>query len=272
MVQAQVHPPARARAVRSRPFVSAGPFCRGSFALGPGRSPRRKPHVHSMGKRLAGRPTGDPRLVQAPGQVHPPASGKRHCASGSDSRLRRGSFASGPGRTPLSMPHVPCVGKRLAGRPTADTGPTQPTRDWTADSRSFALGTGASPMRKPHCALGVVPPAGQQRAKARREYKKQAGQAQNHTSIARDLPSKMADAPRKRDTRARKKRRKGVTPAPPATRQSHDQHHGSSRRPKTRTRKTATSLAVIRRMSRKVTVQMPAPRRKRTRPGTHAGS
>ncbi len=34
--------------------------------------------------------TGAPRLARA--QVHPPASGKRHCASGSDSRLRRGSF------------------------------------------------------------------------------------------------------------------------------------------------------------------------------------
>ena len=51
LVQAQVHPPARA--VRSRPFVSAGPFCRGSFALGTGRSPRRrrKPHVHCIWKR-----------------------------------------------------------------------------------------------------------------------------------------------------------------------------------------------------------------------------
>jgi hypothetical protein len=60
-----------ARAVRSRPFVSAGPFCRGSFALGTGRSPRRKPHVHCMWKRLAGRPTGDPRLVLGPS---PPTS------------------------------------------------------------------------------------------------------------------------------------------------------------------------------------------------------
>ena len=33
LVQAQVHPPARA--VRSRPFVSAGPFCRVSFAVVP---------------------------------------------------------------------------------------------------------------------------------------------------------------------------------------------------------------------------------------------
>ena len=45
LVQAPVHPPARA--VRSRPFVSAGPFFRGSW---------RKPHVHCMWKRLAGRP------------------------------------------------------------------------------------------------------------------------------------------------------------------------------------------------------------------------
>jgi hypothetical protein len=62
-------------AVRSRPFVSAGPFCRGSFALGTGRSPRRKPHGHCMWKRLAGRPTADPRLVRA--QVHPAGSAVR---------------------------------------------------------------------------------------------------------------------------------------------------------------------------------------------------
>ena len=59
LVQAQVHPPARA--VRSRLFVSAGPFCRGSFALGTGRSPRRKPHVHCMWNAWR----ADPRLVQA---------------------------------------------------------------------------------------------------------------------------------------------------------------------------------------------------------------
>jgi hypothetical protein len=47
LVQAQVHP--AGSAVRSRPFVSAGPFCRGSFALGTGRSPRRKPHVIACG-------------------------------------------------------------------------------------------------------------------------------------------------------------------------------------------------------------------------------
>ena len=54
-VQLEVHLPAGA--VRSRPFVSDGPLRRGSFALGTGRSPRRKPHVPCMWKRLAGRPT-----------------------------------------------------------------------------------------------------------------------------------------------------------------------------------------------------------------------
>ena len=69
LVQAHVHP--AGSAVRSRPFVSAGPFCRGSFALGTGRSPRRKPHGHRMWKRLPGRPTADPRLVQARRQSVP---------------------------------------------------------------------------------------------------------------------------------------------------------------------------------------------------------
>jgi len=102
LVQAQVHPPARA--VRSRPFVSAGPFCRGSFALGTGRSPRRKPHVHCMWKRLAGRPTGDPRLVQA--QVHPPARAVRSRPFVSAGPFCRGSFALGTGRSPRRKPHV----------------------------------------------------------------------------------------------------------------------------------------------------------------------
>ncbi len=74
LVQAQVHwhPPARAVRSRPSPFVSAGPFCRGSFALGTGRSPRRKPHVHCMWKpeRRAGRPTGDPRAVVSPEHIH----------------------------------------------------------------------------------------------------------------------------------------------------------------------------------------------------------
>ena len=113
-IQAQVHPPARA--VRSRPFVSAGPFCRGSFALGTGRSPRRKPHVHCMWKRLAGRPTGDARLVQA--QVHPPARAVRSRPFVSAGHFCRGSFALGTGRSPRRKPHVHCMWKRLAGRPT----------------------------------------------------------------------------------------------------------------------------------------------------------
>ena len=68
-IQAQVHPPARA--VRSRPFVSAGPFCRGSFALGTGRSPMSRPHARCVWKRLP----VDPRVAR--GQVHPPAGALR---------------------------------------------------------------------------------------------------------------------------------------------------------------------------------------------------
>ena len=48
LVRAQVHPAGSAVRSRHGPFVSAGPFCRGSFALGTGRSPRRKPHGHCM--------------------------------------------------------------------------------------------------------------------------------------------------------------------------------------------------------------------------------
>lgn len=89
----------------------------------------------------------------------------------------------------------------------------------------------------------------------------------------------MADAPRKRDNRPTKKRRKAVTTAPPATRHSHDPHHVSSRRGKSRARRTATPLTPIRRPSSKtltasqvtarVTVQLPAPR---SRTATRAGS
>jgi hypothetical protein len=123
LVQAQVHP--AARAVRSRPFVSAGPFCRGSFALlvGTGRSPRtrRKPHVHCMWKRLAGRPTGDARLpVTVQAQVHPPARAVRSRPFVSAGPFCRGSFALGTGRIPRRKPHVHCMWKRLAGRPTGD--------------------------------------------------------------------------------------------------------------------------------------------------------
>ena len=110
LVQAQVHPPARA--VRSRPFVSAGPFCRGSFALGTGRSPRRKPHVHCMWKRLAG--TGDARLVHWQAQVHPPARAVRSRPFVSAGPFCRGSFPLGTGRSPRRKPHVHCMWKRLA--------------------------------------------------------------------------------------------------------------------------------------------------------------
>ena len=98
--------------IRSRPFVSAGPFCRGSFPLGTGRSPRRKPHVPCMWKRLAGRPTGDPRLVLT--QVHPPARAVRSRPFVSAGPFCRGSFALGTGRSPRRKPHVHCMWKRLA--------------------------------------------------------------------------------------------------------------------------------------------------------------
>ena len=71
-----------ARGTPSRPISRscAGRRCgldgglhRGSFAWYPGRNLTRKLHGHCMWKRLAGRPTADPRLVQA--QVHP--AGKR---------------------------------------------------------------------------------------------------------------------------------------------------------------------------------------------------
>ena len=77
-------------------------------------------------------------------QVHPPASAVRPRASGSDGPLRRGSFALGTGRRPMSKPHVPCVRKRLAGRPTdGAAGPSPPTSrrckaSWLAIGRSLA--------------------------------------------------------------------------------------------------------------------------------------
>jgi hypothetical protein len=135
---------------------------RGSFALGTGRSPRRKPHGHCMWKRLAGRPTADPRLVQA--QVHPAGSAVRSRPFVSAGPLRRGSFALGTGRSPRRKPHGHCMWKRLAGRPTADlrlvqaqvhpAGSAVRSRPFVSAGPlrrgSFALGTGRSPRRKPH--------------------------------------------------------------------------------------------------------------------------
>ena len=64
LVQAQVHPPARA--ARPRGWRSDSRLRRGSFALRMGRSPMRKPHVPCVWNRLAGRPqaTADPRLQE----------------------------------------------------------------------------------------------------------------------------------------------------------------------------------------------------------------
>ena len=55
LVQAQVHPPARA--ARPRGWRSESRLRRGSFALRMGRSPMRKPHVPCVWSRLAGRPS-----------------------------------------------------------------------------------------------------------------------------------------------------------------------------------------------------------------------
>jgi hypothetical protein len=162
-VSAQVQPPAGA--VRSRPFVSDGPFCHGSFALGRGHSPTRKPHGPCTWKRLAGRPTADSRLVQA--QVHRAGSAVRSRPIVSAGPLRRGSFAPGTGEGPMRKPNGHCTWKRLAGRPTADSrlvqaqvhraGSAVRSRPFVSAGPlrrgSFAPGTGEGPMRKPngHC-------------------------------------------------------------------------------------------------------------------------
>ena len=67
-----------------------------------------------------------PRLVRAHWQVHPPAGAARSRPFVTDGPLRRGSFALGAGRSPRRKPHVPCMWKRLAGRPTAGAGPSPP--------------------------------------------------------------------------------------------------------------------------------------------------
>jgi hypothetical protein len=91
----------------------------------PSRPPMRESHAPCVwkrgSKRLAGRPTGDPRAVRA--QVHPPANGITPHGWRSDSRLRRGSFALGTGRTPMGMSHLSCVcvtGRPRAWRPPED--------------------------------------------------------------------------------------------------------------------------------------------------------
>ena len=166
VVQAQVHP--AGGAVRSRPFVSAGPLRRGSFALGTGRSPRRKPHGHCMWKRLAGRLTADPRLVQAHG--HPAGGAVRSRPFVSAGPLRRGSFALGTGRSPRRKPHGHCMWKRLAGRPTVGAGPSPPSRK-RCEVPSFGIGRslapwitrtrhGPQPEEKAACALHVEAPGG----------------------------------------------------------------------------------------------------------------
>ena len=155
-----------------RPSVSDGPLRRGSFALGTGRSPRRKPHGYCMWKRLAGRPTADPRLVQA--QVHPAGSAVTSRPFVSAGPFCRGSFALGTGGSPRRKPHGHCMRKRLAGRPTADPRLVQaqvhpPAR--AVRVPSFCIGRaflqwiirtryGPQPEEKAACSLHVEAPGG----------------------------------------------------------------------------------------------------------------
>ena len=103
-------------------------------------------------------------------QAHPPASAVRPRRSRSDSHLRLGSFALGTGRSPMSKPHVPCVWKRLAGRPTGGAGPSPPTSK-RCNAPSFGIGQSLAPwiIRPRHgpqpdeqaaCALHFEPPGG----------------------------------------------------------------------------------------------------------------
>ena len=80
----------------------------------------------------------DPRVALA--QVHPPARAVRPRPLVSDSPLRRGSFALGTGRIPMSKPHVPCMWKRRAGRPAGGADPSPPTSTRCSKAPSFGIG------------------------------------------------------------------------------------------------------------------------------------
>jgi hypothetical protein len=81
-----------------------------------------------------------PRVARA--QVHLPASAVTPRPFVSVSPLRRGSFALGTGRSPMCTPHVPCMWKRLAGRPTGGAGPSPPT----TSTWFFSLGEAQFPF------------------------------------------------------------------------------------------------------------------------------
>ena len=64
------------------------------------------------------------------------------------SRLRRGSFALGTGRTgsPMRKPHVPCEWSRLAGRPSHGAGPSPPTSASKCNEHAaFSSSSGCGP-------------------------------------------------------------------------------------------------------------------------------
>ena len=134
---------------------------RGSFALGTGRSPMRKPHVPCVWNRLVGRPTAgagpSPPTSRRCIQVEGPVVGDRTVGCAVD-------HSQSTGRSPRRKPHAHCMWNRLAGRPTADprlvqahvhpAGSAVTSRPFVSAGPfcrgSFALGTGRSPRRKPH--------------------------------------------------------------------------------------------------------------------------
>ena len=62
------------------------------------------------------------------------------------SRLRRGSFALGTGRSPMRKPHVPCEWNRLAGRPSHGAGPSPPTSASKCNEHAaFSSSSGCGP-------------------------------------------------------------------------------------------------------------------------------
>ena len=77
-------------------------------------------------------------------QVHLPASAVRPRPLASVTPLRRGSFALGTGRSPMSNSRVPCMWKRLAGRPTGGAGPSPPTSK-RCNAPSFRIGQSLAP-------------------------------------------------------------------------------------------------------------------------------
>ena len=136
MVQAQVHPPARA--VRSRPFVASGPFCRGSFALGPG-CPRVPPARLGPAAEKAGR-RGPPVATRAPDASR---GGSRWRATG------RGSAAAAAARATPRLPSSATGTARTCSRKGRPPWPARASGDARARCES-----GPIPMARDRPRLG----------------------------------------------------------------------------------------------------------------------